>query len=126
MSVLSFTFCLVSILCESGFTKEQITNCGEGQHWVRAHHRRAYVRADGTQVSAADVSAHCKTYTIRGRSENKFVKPDGMDSPAEDFSNNIESYLFNPKTLEKITPGAYKWIQQKFGDKMQLHSGSKS
>ena len=28
---------------------------------MRAHHRRAYVRADGTQVSATDVAAHCQT-----------------------------------------------------------------
>jgi hypothetical protein len=37
----------------------RVTQCPLGQHWVRAHHRRAYVRADGVMVSAADVQAHC-------------------------------------------------------------------
>lgn len=35
-------------------------NCNSGFHWVRAHHRNAYYRADGTFVSAANVSAHCQ------------------------------------------------------------------
>lgn len=34
--------------------------CGPNEHWVRAHHRRAYVRYDGTFVSATTVRAHCQ------------------------------------------------------------------
>lgn len=34
--------------------------CAAGEHWVRAHHRRAYYRADGTLFSATNVSAHCR------------------------------------------------------------------
>ena len=34
--------------------------CSEGQHWVRAYHRRAYYRADGTFVAATQVTAHCQ------------------------------------------------------------------
>ncbi len=33
--------------------------CPHGQHWVRAHHRKAYTRTDGVTFSASDVSAHC-------------------------------------------------------------------
>jgi hypothetical protein len=33
--------------------------CGEGRHWVKAHFRHAYFKADGTHVRATTVSAHC-------------------------------------------------------------------
>ncbi len=65
-----------------------------------------------------------KRFTVLGRSENKFVEPDGVDSPAEDFSNNIEYYLFNPKKLELVTPSAYNWIQNQYGDRLKLRSRS--
>lgn len=229
-------------------------DCPKGEHWVRPHHRRAYARADGTLVSASNISGHCqknpasfdhwnpkkktglppgwefpkdkpgtwtdeewervlealselpeilwvptiegiyrlqksrfpenpaagepknlalynpafnskdklaqilahelahelyrnlteaertsyrdatfwftpnirnKIYTIRGRSESQFVAPDGIDSPEEDFSNNVEYYLFSSKKLEAVTPSAYKWIQQRYGDKLKLGSKSK-
>ena len=35
--------------------------CPKGQHWVRAHFRRAYYRGDGTYVRATNVTAHCST-----------------------------------------------------------------
>jgi len=38
----------------------QANQCGDGAHWVRAHHRRAYYRGDGTFVKATEVSAHCQ------------------------------------------------------------------
>lgn len=236
-------------LSPSGFPKDQIQACSKGQHWVRPHHRSAYVRADGTPVSAANVIGHCqtnptgfdfwnpkkksglppgwehskekpkkwtegdwervlealsglpealwvptieglyrleksvfdpnpasgepknialydpafsskekleqilahelahecyrnmsaserksymeatqwfqrtirgKTFTVRGRNENTFVDSDGMDSPTEDFSNNIGSYLFDPKKLESVTPSAYQWIHRHFGGKLEL------
>lgn len=34
--------------------------CPQGQHWVRAYHRRAYIRSDGSRVSATNVTAHCQ------------------------------------------------------------------
>jgi len=34
--------------------------CPLGKHWVERHLRRAYYRADGTYVKAADVKAHCR------------------------------------------------------------------
>lgn len=38
-------------------------NCPAGHHWVSPHHRRAYVRGDGTLVSASDVKGHCRRNT---------------------------------------------------------------
>jgi hypothetical protein len=35
--------------------------CPAGAHWVKAHHRRAYAKSDGTQISATSVTAHCQT-----------------------------------------------------------------
>jgi len=51
----------VSILCSS-FKAMSVegSQCPEGQHWVHAYHRRAYYKADGTFVSATEVSAHCQ------------------------------------------------------------------
>ena len=37
-----------------------VAPCAKDEHWVRAHNRRAYLRGDGTFVSAANVSAHCQ------------------------------------------------------------------
>ena len=36
------------------------TTCAPGEHSVRAHHRRAYVRVDGTRVKATNVRAQCR------------------------------------------------------------------
>lgn len=115
--------------------------CPSGQHWVNAHHQSAYVRADGTPVSAAHVSAHCQanpsTYSegwVVARTANGkrvfvprldgFVEEDGTEGPNEDFSNNIEYYLFNPKTLHEKTPKVYDWIRKRYGEKFRT-GGSK-
>lgn len=34
--------------------------CPTKSHWVKAFHRKAYYRADGTFVSETDVAAHCQ------------------------------------------------------------------
>ncbi len=39
---------------------DKTPSCKPGQHWVRAHHRRAYIRADGAPVSASAVTPHCQ------------------------------------------------------------------
>ncbi|MNJ92605.1 hypothetical protein D3C87_102780 [compost metagenome] len=54
-----------------------------------------------------------------------FVQDDGRESPEEDFSNNVEYYLFAPNELKKITPHAYRWIENHFGDKFKLRKGAK-
>lgn len=52
-----------------------------------------------------------------------FVEPDGRESVTEDFANNVEYYLFDPKTLLKKTPKAHLWLQKKFGDRLKLRKG---
>lgn len=58
------TFLFLMLLSSEAFavdSKPKASDaCPFGQHWVQAHHRNAYSRADGTHVSAADVSAHCQ------------------------------------------------------------------
>lgn len=52
--------------------------CTVDQHWVRAYHRRAYFRADGTPVRESFVKAHCqnnpKSYKL-WRDKLKNVRP---------------------------------------------------
>jgi len=42
--------------------KKQV--CATGKHWVKGHPKKAYIRADGVQVSASYVSGHCRTNTV--------------------------------------------------------------
>jgi hypothetical protein len=49
------------VLSSLGFAATGHPACPPGQHWVNAHHRRAYIRANGTPVSASHVQAHCQT-----------------------------------------------------------------
>ena len=44
-----------------------------------------------------------------------FVASDGSDSPSEDFSNNIEYYLFEEKTLKRKNPKIYEWVKKFMG-----------
>ena len=48
--------------------------CGEGQYLVRSHYRSGYVKTDGTLVSSAQVSAHCKNYRTAKPPEPHFRK----------------------------------------------------
>lgn len=52
-----------------------------------------------------------------------FVQDDGRESPEEDFANNVESFLYEPEKLQKVTPHAYKWMKRHFGDKFKLGKG---
>ncbi len=49
-----------------------------------------------------------------------YVEEDGVISPGEDFANNVEYYLSEPDKLKKVTPGAFEWIQQRFGRDFKL------
>lgn len=49
-----------------------------------------------------------------------FVEPDGKSSPYEDFANNVEYFLFEPEKLKAVTPHAYTWIKNHFGDNFRL------
>lgn len=63
MNIFAATF-LLALLSSGAFAADSKPKASEvcpfGKHWVQAHHRNAYSRADGTHVSAADVSAHCQ------------------------------------------------------------------
>ncbi len=50
------------------------------------------------------------------------VEEDSQNNPEEDFANNVEYFLFNPKTLKEKSPKVYEWISKKFGDKLKLRS----
>ena len=241
---------LLFIFSAPSFAKQG--SCGENSHWVRAHHRRAYTRYDGTYVSATNVRAHCQgnppgyafwrprlkddrpadwphkneitkkwtdeetermvealgsipkvlwensninfyrmdnSSTVLGNEStygknmvvfydsafdskknlarllshelshdqfdkltetekldyenlngwysvldnktevwkninNKFVEPDGSFSPSEDFANNMEYFLFDPVKLKMISPNAYGWIKQHYGDKLKIMKGN--
>lgn len=56
-----YSFILLLFLTASSFAKEVVPTlkCEPDQHYVRAHFRRAYVKTNGTRVSASNVSAHC-------------------------------------------------------------------
>lgn len=49
-----------------------------------------------------------------------FVEEDGKNGPDEDFSNNIEYFLFEPKTLKNKNPKIYEWIQKKYSVKFKM------
>lgn len=46
--------------CVTTATEAATTQCAPDEHWVKAHHRRAYVKGNGTVVKEADVTAHCR------------------------------------------------------------------
>jgi hypothetical protein len=55
-------------------------------------------------------------------SRSGIVEEDSQNNPEEDFANNIEYFVFNPKTLKEKSPQVYNWISKKFGDKLKLRS----
>lgn len=60
--------------------------CKQGEHWVRAHHRRAYTRADGAVVAASEISAHCRKNSVGFEYWNPKKKadvPPGWQHPEE-------------------------------------------
>lgn len=64
--VLGYCWVCIFIFVEIGFaqtdvklSKTKVNPCSAGSHWVRAHFRRAYTRADGKSFRATQVSAHC-------------------------------------------------------------------
>lgn len=54
-----------------------------------------------------------------GRSDG-YVEEDGKTSFEEDYANNVEYYLYNSDKLKKMTPKVYEWMQQHFGNSLQL------
>lgn len=58
-----------------------------------------------------------------GHRAGDFVDADGKFSPEEDFANNLEFYLFEPKTLGEKSPEIFKWIKRKLGAQLKLEKG---
>lgn len=57
-----------------GFSYLWAETCQDGRHWVRAHHRHAYYRYNGTFVKAADVIAHCRDNPKGYGAWSKYIK----------------------------------------------------
>lgn len=53
-------YLLIFIVITSMAQPTLAQNCGSDEYLVPAHSRKAYIRRDGTVVSAANVSTHCK------------------------------------------------------------------
>jgi hypothetical protein len=51
-----------------------------------------------------------------------FVAEDGRIGPEEDFANNVEFYLFENSRLKSVTPNAYEWLKNRFGDNFKIGS----
>ncbi len=49
----------------------QAAQCPAGQYWVTAHHRKAYIKSDGTPVRATFVKAHCRSKS----KEHEYLEP---------------------------------------------------
>jgi hypothetical protein len=81
-----FIFIISQFACSKTFASTHPNQCPTGQHWVRAYHRSAYTRVDGTLVSATEVSSHCQSnppaYAI-WHDRLKSGKPPHWQYPAE-------------------------------------------
>lgn len=60
---------------------------------------------------------------FKASAHKKFIKGDSRISIEEDFANHIEYFLFKHRVLQKTSPGAYKWIKERFGKKFKLSEG---
>lgn len=76
-----------------------------------------------TLIRQVDFDEASGKETVRISRGTNFVKPDGKISPAEDFANNVEYFLYDPKKLKDVTPHAYTWIKNHFGDSFKLGRG---
>lgn len=53
----------IFILAFSSLAGAEVTTCASNQYLVRSHFRKAYIRSDGTHVSASQVKSYCKDLT---------------------------------------------------------------
>jgi hypothetical protein len=82
--------------------------------------RLDYRRATGWHL---ELQSDRKFYWT-GRKEG-YIEEDGSFSPEEDYANNVEHFLYTPDKLKKVTPEAYSWIKNKFGEKFKLKGQKK-
>jgi len=64
-----------------------------------------------------------KQETIFISRKDGYIQDDGRESPWEDYANNVDSFLFEPEKLKRVTPYAYNWIKEHFGDKFTVRKG---
>lgn len=83
-TVLLFFFLVSSAV--SYATEKAMSNCPDGQHWVQAHIRKAYIRTDGTLVKATLVKAHCR----ENRKSDIFWKTKFKDKLPNDWPHKME------------------------------------
>lgn len=57
---------------------------------------------------------------VFGRDPKTATEPDGVFMPTEDFANSLEYFLFDPKTLKKLTPSLFEWFRNLLGAKFEL------
>jgi hypothetical protein len=81
----------------------------EGKHWVRAYHRRAYYKADGTFVSATEVTAHCQG------------NPSGFDFWKNKIRDSIPTYW--PNKGEKVASWSEEEKERVFEALSEVPSG---
>jgi len=89
--VILFLFIFCSNIAVAG-------ECSGSSHWVRAYHRRAYYRGDGTFVAATEMSAHCQH------------NPEGYEFWKDKIKNG--SPPFWPNKSEKIVPWSQEEIER--------------
>ena len=87
---------------------------------MKESERQDYRRATNWRL---ELGADQKFYWT-GR-KNGYVSEDGKNSHEEDYANNIEYFLYNPDKLKEVTPNAYQWIKNRFGETFKSRSEKK-
>ncbi len=94
------------------------TKCPTGEHWISAHKRKAYYRADGTLVKATNVKAHCRRHSAGyeiwkpklkpGFPEGWLRKTEKKPWTDEEIESVLEALELIPKILWNNIEGIYR------------------
>jgi len=87
---------------------------------LKEKERQDYRRATGWQL---EMGLDRKFYW--GGRKQGYIEDDGAISPEEDYANNLGHFLYNPDRLKKVTPEAYLWIKNRFGESFKLKERKK-
>lgn len=92
---------LLLVLCSAPTIAEltKTAKCPAGEHWVSAHSRRAYYRADGTFVKASNVKAHCRKNPLSYEYWYPKLKP-GL--PEKWFRQNENTKPWTTEEMERV------------------------
>lgn len=98
--------------------------CPKGQFPVRSHHRNAYIKTDGTNVSATNVKEQCRPYRVQVKPEPKFISttPKNWPNPNEKFRNWTKDEKAKVLAVLKNLPKSLTYI----GEIIFLRSMEKS